>query len=55
LRRYRLGLRWRHAAFSLRNRVERWFGTLKARDEEALQSLNAVTPMGAAWRTLKGG
>ena len=27
----RLRLRWRHEAFGLRNRVERWFRTLKAR------------------------
>jgi len=26
-----LGLRWRHQTFGLRNRIERWFGNLKAR------------------------
>lgn len=26
-----LGLKWRHATFGMRNRIERWFGILKAR------------------------
>jgi len=26
-----LGLRWRHVTFGMRNRIERWFGNLKAR------------------------
>lgn len=26
-----LGLKWRHVTFGMRNRIERWFGTLKAR------------------------
>ena len=26
-----LGLRWRHVTFGMRNRIERWFGVLKAR------------------------
>ncbi|MBS7656769.1 IS6 family transposase [Candidatus Bathyarchaeota archaeon] len=26
-----LGLRWKHVTFGMRNRIERWFGTLKAR------------------------
>jgi len=26
-----LGLRWRHVTFGMRNRIERWFGILKAR------------------------
>jgi len=28
---YNLGLKWRHVTFGMRNRIERWFGILKAR------------------------
>jgi len=46
----RLGLRWRHVTFGLRNRVERWFGTLKARTKRFCNSFPVRRWQGAMER-----
>jgi len=53
-----LGLKWRHVTFGMRNRIERWFGTLKARtkrfsnnfpNNSTIQSIKAFLEAFTAW------
>jgi len=53
-----LGLKWRHVTFSLRNRIERWFGILKARtkhfynnfpNNSTIQSIKTFMETFIAW------
>jgi transposase-like protein len=53
-----LGLKWRHVTFGLRNRIERWFGTLKARtkrfynnfpNNSTVQSIKVFLETFTAW------
>jgi len=53
-----LGLKWRHVTFGMRNRIERWFGILKARtkhfynnfpNNSTIQSPKTFTETFIAW------
>lgn len=53
-----MGMRWRHVTFGMRNRVERWFGVLKARvkrfynnfpNNSTIQSVRTFLETFTAW------
>ena len=53
-----LGLKWRHVTFGMRNRIERWFGVLKARtkrfynnfpNNSTIQSIKTFMETFIAW------
>lgn len=53
-----LSLKWRHVTFGMRNRIERWFGTLKARtkrfynnfpNNSTIQSIKSFMETFTAW------